>query len=427
MRLVRAVSVAAALCVAAATWAAPVTSRVPPTGVSETAHEHGHGHDHGVRSSPEALAERRRLIAEGEARLSAGDVAAARLAFEQAAQSAHEAEIELGWLRTQMQAGQYRQALAFAAHTAGVHLDHVEGTAFYAWLLNLGAQVQAATQTLEAVPAPASGHPLVRAVKQRWQAGELAPTADMLRLPARLAPYATGAQVPLDARGVATGLLLADGTHALVPRAALPASARLWLRNGLGQTVEAQVAPAQAAEAAEAPASAAASTSDVVLLRLMQPLPVGGGEVVAPRDASPGTPAYAVDQPASATGEPAWPVMRAGFLGLPLAAAPGKTRLGVALPGRGLRGGPVYDQGGRLIGVALGQVVLPGQAQQPGQSLPDLLLPVDALRARFGERFGRITAQARPTPVGADELYELVLRSGLQLLVTPVSEPSVVR
>ncbi|MCH8178813.1 MAG: hypothetical protein IIA02_03375 [Proteobacteria bacterium] len=448
MPWLRAVSAAATLCVAAATWAAPAASRVPSTAVSAGAHEaHGHGHAHDVRSSPQALAERRRLIAEGEARLRAGDVAAARLAFEQAAQSAHEAEIELGWLRMQMQAGEYRQALAFAAHTAGVHLDHVEGAAFYAWLLNLGAQVQAATQTLDGVQARAPGHPLVQAVQQRWQSGALAPSADMLRLPARLAPYATGAQVPPGARVVATGLLLADGGHVLVPRAALPeglpgapsAEVRLWLRNGLGQTVEAQL------EAKEA-SDGASLASEVVMLRLTQTLPVGGGEVVASRDAAPGTPAYAVDLPANqaldqgnnqgnnqsldAAGEPAWPVMRAGFLGLPLAAAQGKTRLGVALPGRGLRGGPVYDQGGRLIGVALGQMASPGQsgkADQPNAHLPDLLLPVSALRARFGERFGRVAPPARPTPVGADELYELVLRSSLQVLALPVSVPPAVR
>ncbi|HYR25118.1 MAG TPA: hypothetical protein VEQ09_04765, partial [Aquabacterium sp.] len=67
-----------------------------------------------------------------------------------------------------------------------------------------------------------------------------------------------------------------------------------------------------------------------------------------------------------------------------------------------------------LVGVALGQVAPPGSSAPP-----DLMLPVGALRARFGERFGRISPQARPTPVGADELYELVLRTSLQVLVLP--------
>lgn len=395
--VLRGVRVAATLSVAAVTWAA--------TGAVSAPRQEAHDHEQG--RTPQARIERRHLIDEGEARLRAGEVAAAQRAFEQAAQSAHEAEIELGWLRAQMQAGQYRQALAFAAHTAGVHLDHVEGAAFYAWLLNLGAQVPVATQTLQQVQDRVPGHPLVQAVQRHWQSGALAPSADILSLPARMAPYASGEPVPAGAAVVATGLLLADGEHALVPRMAVPdaqAATRLWLRNGLGQTV--------AARPADLPGDAA--QSDLLLWRLERRLPVAGGELVAPRDAFPGTPVYAVDQPASALGEPAWPVMRAGFLGLPLASAPGKTRLGATLPASGSRGGPVYDQGGRLVGVALGQVAPPGSSAPP-----DLMLPVGALRARFGERFGRISPQARPTPVGADELYELVLRTSLQVLVLP--------
>ena len=54
-----------------------------------------------------------------EALLASGKVAEARDAFEQAAALEHAADIELGILRSQMQAGHYRQALDFAAHTAG--------------------------------------------------------------------------------------------------------------------------------------------------------------------------------------------------------------------------------------------------------------------------------------------------------------------
>lgn len=386
---------------------------------AELRHEHAHEHmapehrdephhDHDAGSTPRALAERQRLLDEGENRLRAGDAEGARQVFEQAALQAHEARIELGILRAQMQAGDYRLALAFAAHTAGVHLDEVQGRVFYAWLLNLGGQEAMAAQTLAQAEATAPGHPMVQAARRHFQSGECLADGVLLSTPARLAPFASGAATEVaSARGsrvASSALLLADGRHALAPQAVLPAAGPIWLRNGLGQTVAAEPDPQDMA-----------AGLGLVLLKLAEPLPTPGAMVVPVRDAFPGSPAFALDYAPDAAGEAAWPLMRLGFLGAPVVAAStgssiaagsvGLRRLGVALPGRGPRGGPVYDQGGRLVGLALGGEAVDG------------LIPVGALRGRFGERFGKQDNAPRPVPLAPDELYEQAMKASLQVLV----------
>ena len=339
------------------------------------------------------MAERKRLLARGESCLRAGDVEGARQAFEQAALQAHDAHIELGILRTQMQAGEYRQALAFAAHTAGVHLDEVEGRVFYAWLLNLGGQVAMADQTLKQAEASTPDHPMVKEVRQRFQTGALMADGALLSLPARLAPFATGAVAGRGAKVMGTAFLLADGRHALAPRAALPSSGLIWLRNGLGQTVAAAVDEQD-------------ETLGLVLLTLSAPLPIAGRETVPSRDAFPGSPAFALDYPNDTAGLPGWPVMRPGFLGTPVpGAAAGVRRLGVELPGSGPRGGPVYDKGGRLVGLTT------------NTAATDRMILVSALRNRFGERFGAQALELQPSPLSADELYERAMKTSLQVLV----------
>ena len=402
--------------VVAASGGLPASAMAATTLPAHGHHQHGHAHEAG--STPQSLAERRRLLEAGEGSLVAGDIEGARRAFEQAANMAHSAEIELGILRTQMQAGEYRQALAFAAHTAGVHLDDVEGAAFYAWLLNLGAQVTVADQVLQQAERRVPAHPLLREVRHRLRTDMPLASGALLALPVRLAPWPTGELVSQQAKVAACAFLLTDGRHALAPRVAIPSTGMIWLRNGLGQTVSARPVKLEGAAQGQA---ADADALGLVMLELAQPLPAAGGDIVPPRDAFPGSPAFVMDYLLDSAGQPAWPLMRAGFLGSPLPAEKaGPTwaarRLGVTLPAPGSpRGGPVYDQGGRLVGLALGGRSVAGA---DGVDQADRLIPISILRGHFGDRFGVSTPEPRPTPIGADELYERAMRTSLQVLVS---------
>ncbi|MBC7942049.1 MAG: hypothetical protein H7Z19_20225, partial [Chitinophagaceae bacterium] len=76
----------------------------------------------GAGSDPASdLAERLRLTQAGEAALAAGDTDSAQRHFDRAAGMVHAADVEMGLVRTYMQAGAYRQALGFASHAAGAH------------------------------------------------------------------------------------------------------------------------------------------------------------------------------------------------------------------------------------------------------------------------------------------------------------------
>ncbi|HEX5354714.1 MAG TPA: hypothetical protein VFW93_00755 [Aquabacterium sp.] len=368
--------------------------RVDQTGSSPHAHE-------SAGRTPESLALQRKLLVDGEASLVAGRIDDARRAFEQAALMAHEAEIELGLLRTQMQAGEYRQALGFAAHTAGVHLDEVDGRVFYAWLLNLGGQMAMAERTLAQAEERAPAHPMVRAVRQRFQSGSLLASDALLTLPARLAPFETGRAVGPRAQVLASAYLLADGRHALAPHVALTGQGRIWLRNGLGQTAEARVDERDEA-------------LGLTLLTLSDAMPPAGGDLQAPQDAFAGSPAFACDYPADPQARPAWPVMRAGFLGMPQRGLDGVRYLGVELPGRSRRGGPVFDQGGRLVGLVVGA---DGAASGQAAVAPERMINVSVLLQRFGDKLGGKGGMGRPSPMGADEIYERAMRTCLQVIV----------
>jgi hypothetical protein len=115
------------------------------------------------------LQERTQLLARGEAALARSDTDTALAAFEAAANILHAADTEMGLVRTYMQTGQYRRALAFGAHTAGAHLDVVGGSALYAWLLHIGGQPVFAQRLMAQAQARAPEHPLLAAVRQQLQ------------------------------------------------------------------------------------------------------------------------------------------------------------------------------------------------------------------------------------------------------------------
>ena len=158
---------------------------------------------------PERLKERFELLAQGELDLSRLQVDAAQAAFEKAALILHAADSEIALVRSYMQAGEYRRALAFGAHTAGAHLDVVGGTAMYAWLLHGGGQHAAAARLLDDAAARLPDNAFIKSVQQQLASGSLVPDNDMLALPTRLAPYASIDGLPAGARGrVAVGCLM---------------------------------------------------------------------------------------------------------------------------------------------------------------------------------------------------------------------------
>jgi hypothetical protein len=354
-------------------------------------------------------ADRLNWLVQGEAKLAAGQAEAALDAFEHAAQMQHAADAEIGIVRSHMQAGEYRRALTFASHAAGAHRDHPEAAALYAWLLYRGGETAAAgryiTQGLQAAPEDADlqwlrsmvasgaspGSPS-QAATLTSSVGDEAKTAD--QRPSWLSPLSTGAAVAATARVTGSGLLLSNGDRAWVPMTTLEGARRIWLRNGLGQTAAADVLQQE-------------SGLGLALLALRTPL---GSHAVLPaaREPFPGSPGALVEFEPDGAPRAAWPLLRQGFLGRSLPAGSARA-LGIAAP-PGPRGGPVFDRGGRLAGMAL---AVSGE--------PDRLVPWADL-ARAADRAllappavpGPVTPAA---PLAVDAVYEAALRVAVQVLV----------
>ncbi len=383
---------------------------------------------------PGMMSRRADLLAQAESELSQGNAQAAEKTLDRAAGMLHAADTEMGLVRAYMQAGDYRRALSFAAHTAGAHPEDISGLGLYAWLLHLGGQPAVARQlldqTLTQVRPSQREAPSVRLlaeVSQRLQAQRLALDGAMLQPPMRLAPMAHGAVPAEQARVAGAAWLLPDGQHALVPLAAMPLEApgtRLWLRNGLGRTVQAtpeKVLP----------------DIGLRLVHLREPLADPKDEAVAAlwqvpaRDAFPGTPAVVMSHARSPQASAAWPLLSVGFLGAPvpapafeaasappaMSASPAQPapqlvpvswrRLGIPLP-EGQGAGPVLDMSGRLLGLA---VPVPDGAQ--------LVVPISRLRQVVGERFGQVSSEPTGQRQPVDQLYEGLLRATLQAIVAP--------
>ena len=218
----------------------------------------------------------------------------------------------------------------------------------------------------------------------------------MMVAPLRAAPYAVPAFLPLGARAAGTALLLADGRRAVVPSATVRSARSVWLRNAMGRTVAAKVAPVGVDET-------------LAVLHLETALPAVPWLTAPPREPFAGSPAYTVEYVPSENADATWPLLHLGFFGRMLTAA-GDRLLGIELM-PGPRGGPVFDAQGRLAGIAL-----------PGGDGHDRLAGLEAL-ARLAAG-GPVTApnatSVAPTDrVAADALYEVAMRLALQVLVLP--------
>ena len=349
------------------------------------------------------MQERAELLRKGEIALARLDVTGALDAFERAALIVHAADTEIALVRAYMQSGDYRRALAFGAHTAGAHLDVVGGSLLYVWLLHAGGQPAIAQRLLADAETRMPGNPMVQAVRQQLRSAMPVARDLLLALPTRLAPYGGMKGLPATARVVGSAVLLHSGMNALLPLSLLPASGRLWLRNGLGQLVQART-------------DQKFSALGVALVRLQSRLPVPDDQLVAAGDAFPGSPGFAVEYAASPDAAPAWPLLRTGFLGS-ASGTTGERLLGLALPA-GPRGGPVFNAGGQLIGLAL-----PGRAGQGD----DRLIPASELRKALGASFSAVPPQegtpaapasARPH-ASVDKIYEASLKTSLQVIAVP--------
>jgi len=327
------------------------------------------------------------LLVRADAALKAGDANAARDAFEQAAALRHAADIEIGWVRAQMQAGEYRRALAFAAHIAGAHPHEGQGAALYAWLLFLGGQEAVARDALARAELRLPGDALLSSVKTRLTTASAAPPDAPF-----FAPQPLGDNVPAQARAMGNAILLPDARHAIVPLALVEGGGSLWLRNGLGRSVRAELLRSDAA-------------SGLAVLQLAMPLDAPAALTLAPREPFPGSPGLVVGYRVEADALPAWPRLSAGFLGGPMPDG-AQRRLGIEVPA-GSAGSPVFDAAGRLAGI-----VLPPVAQgQPG------LARVASLIAAAGREWpASATSGTTPPAMPVDQLYERALRSSLQLI-----------
>lgn len=373
--------------------------------------------------APERLAERDALLKQGELDLANLRVDAAQQAFEKAALILHAADSEIALVRSYMQAGEYRRALAFGAHTAGAHLDVVGGTALYAWLLHIGGQEAVAKRLLDATSTRIPNNTVIKKVQQQLASGTLLASADLLELPLRLAPYSAPIKLPGQAKITASAVLLSGdsanaGRFALVPLTKAGGKEKpLWLRNGLGQISAASV-------------EQRLPKLGVAVLRLTTPLPLPEGLAMANNEAFPGSAAYAVQYPI-APGKPsvapAWPQLHIGFVGgmaAPANAASEDRLLGVTLPGAA-RGGPVFNAAGQWIGVAV----------QAGQEKADLLVTTGQLAKAFGGNASKFGIAPRRAPgangvggangataapaapaMSADRIYEASLKNTLQVI-----------
>jgi hypothetical protein len=362
-------------------------------------------------NDPALMDARAAVLRRAEAELAQGDTAAANETFDRAAMMLHAPDTEMGLVRTYMQAGQYRRALAFCAHTAGTHRESPSGGALYAWLLRAGGQGAFAERVLNETLARAPQDPVSLEVRRAFAEPRPQASGPLLQTPHRIAPQAVmapgQAAVPEAARVVSSGVLIRDGTLALVPHAAVRSapSGMVWVRNGLGQTTRARI---------DETASKTLEALGVAVLRVDAALEPPPSQTVALREPFAGSPGFAVEYAESGTAVPAWPWMSQGFFGA-LQANGGLRRLGIDLAD-GAHGGPVLDAQGRLAGIALPgpereAVVLPASRWQdlpgiaaagPPPSQPDAASPA---------------APARPSAaLPADQAYESGLRLALQVI-----------
>jgi S1-C subfamily serine protease len=352
----------------------------------------GHA-QHGAGTSESSQA-RQQLLVDAEDVLRRGDAVRAGRLFEQAASLAHTADAELGLIRTLMQLGEYRHAIAFSAHTAGVHLDETAGAALYAWLLHVGGQARVAAVLLDRARERDPDDTMLRRTSLLLKSPIPAPDEELLHPPARFAPYSAGSdKMPASARTAASGVLIDGGRKVLTSAAALGRAPRIWVRNGIG---------------ASSPASFVRMLPDGDLAELELERPLQDARIaMSARAPYPGSPGFTVEFAAPGRASPAWPVLRLGFLGRMDPLYPGIYALGIDMP-VGARGGPVFDAAGRLIGIAV--------TDHMGR---DKLVSIARANEGLSGNQREISKTAEVERREVDEIYERALMNTVQVIVAP--------
>jgi tetratricopeptide (TPR) repeat protein len=336
--------------------------------------------------------QRAALLAAGERALAEGNADAASALFEQAGFIKHAADAELGLIRSFMQQGEYRRALAFAAHTAGAHPDVAAGSALYAWLLHVGGQARIATMVVDRARARRPDDHLLIDTQALLAAARPRPAAALLEPPARFAPFSPASSaLPAAASVRGSGVLVDGGRRAFTAASAVASAKRVWVRNGRGQVGSVHVTRIEA-------------TLGLAVLELAEPIGVSTPMPIG-RDPFPGSPGYLVEYPQAAGAEPTWPLMRIGFLGAATTDA-GIYALGIEVPA-GPRGGPVFGSTGQWIGLAVAH-----------GSKPDTLVLASQLRRLLADVVPDTRAQAATTSAtaAADEVYERALPIAVEVI-----------
>jgi hypothetical protein len=351
------------------------------------------------------MRQRGERLAAAEGLLANGDAAAALAQFEQAAMMLHAPDTEAGIVRSQMQMGEYRRALAFASHTAGAHLEAPAAAALYAWLLRVGGQDAYASLVLEAAFKRNAADPVLVATRRAFAEPRPQVPPELLDAPYRFAPYEwrigrDGRSARADspggyARSTGTAFLIDGGRRALAPLESVDGARTVWVRNALGQTRVALV-------------DQRLDALGLALLRFDTPFTPASSADTESATATPdpwaGSPGYVIGYATGERGGPAWPWLQAGFFGD--AASPQGPRLGIASVGPG--GAAVFDADGRWVGIAL----------RADASRPDdgRWVPVSALRKALPPLFSERPPASGQRP-GLDAVYERAMPLLLQVLV----------
>ena len=342
-----------------------------------------------LAGAPGILAKRDALMKQGAAALTAGDTSAAAMAFETAVSMVHAPDAELGLVRSTMQAGKYRQALSYGAHTAGAHKDEPEGTALYVLLLHVGGQEAAAKRILLEAQARTPGDAVLAWAQRRIEGG-YATSSEKPGAAGAFAPSSLPLLKAATAAMSGSGVVIDHGRHALVALASVSHARKVWVRNGLGHLRKAVV-------------KSRFEKDGIALLKLDQSVPLPDGFLTAGKDPFPGSIVYAIEYAMVRGAQPEWPVLRHGFLGRPVGNHP-DWELGITMPD-GPHGGPVFDVSGSLAGVTITTV----------HGKPTFM-PINQIRRLLGDRLAPAMPEIKGTRMAMEQVYENAMAVTVQVL-----------